>query len=184
VRYFKASGFILKRSNFSESDRLVTLFTKKYGKIRALAKGIRKVSSRRASHLEIFNEVRVFLYKGKTFNYLTEVKTINSFSNLRKDLSKIAVCFQMCELVEKMSPEDQEQEKVYDLLSKGINYINETNGVQASHLEKVGQRFTSRLLRLSGFLAKEGTIDPEEYAQVILERRLASPKFLAETYLL
>lgn len=182
MKHFKTRGFIIKRANFGESDRLITIFSQKYGKMRALAKGVRKVSSRRSSHLEIFNEVNIHLYKGKTFNYIAEVDTLKTFPYLRESLSRVAVAYQMCELVGRICPEEQEQEDVYELLLKGFAYLNQDFVKMTNqHLSQVSQRFTARLLRLAGFLTEQSNVDPEEYAQLILERRLSTPKFFNET---
>lgn len=182
MRYFKTQGFIIKRANFKEADRVVTIFSQNYGKIRALAKGVRKVSSRRSSHLEIFNEVNIHLYKGKTFNYIAEVDTLQTFPYLRKSLSRVAVAYQMCELIERICPEEQEQEDVYKLLSKGFAHLNQDFAKMTNqHLSQVNQRFTARFLRLAGFLTGKSSIDPEKYAELILERRLSTPKFFNET---
>lgn len=179
MRYFKTRGFIIKRTNFSESDRLVTIFAQKYGKIRALAKGVRKVTSRRASHIEIFNEVNTYLYRGKTFNYMGEVESIQTFPYLRKNLSRVAVAYQMCELVERICPEEQQQEEIYELLTKGLHYL-EDNGLNNGKLKEVIHRFTKRTLVDSGFILKDSPLDPQEYAELILERRLSTPKFFSD----
>lgn len=179
MKYFKAQGFIIKRTNFGEADRLITLFTQKYGKIRALAKGVRKVNSRRSSHLEIFNEVKISLYQGKSFLYVSDVDTLTSFPRLRKNLSKVAVAYNMCELVGRMSAEEQKQEEIYSLLAKGLRYLDE-NGVNNRKLKQVIDRFTKRFLSESGFILRDAPLDPSEYAELILERRLSSPKFFQE----
>ncbi|KKR32290.1 MAG: repair protein RecO protein, partial [Candidatus Gottesmanbacteria bacterium GW2011_GWC2_39_8] len=86
MRTYKTEGIILRRINFGEADRLITIFSKHYGKQKVLGKGVRKIKSRRAPHLELFNRSVIFLHRGKNFDIITEAQTINSFSDLRKDL--------------------------------------------------------------------------------------------------
>lgn len=182
MKYFKSTGFILKRSNFGEADRLVTIFTRSYGKIKCLAKGVRKISSRRVSHLEIFNKVKVNLYNGKTFSYISEVETIKFFSLFRDSLPKIAIAYQMCELVDKLCPQEQKQEDIYFLLEKGFDYLDRTNGhLTKKHLDMLVNRFTARMLISSGFIAQDSPVDPQEYTQSLLNHRLFTPKFLSQT---
>ena len=84
----KIDGVILKRSNFGEADKLVTIFSKQQGKIKVLAKGIRRIKSKRAPHLELFNYTTLILHHGKSFDIVTEAKIINDFS---KDCEKCIV---------------------------------------------------------------------------------------------
>lgn len=183
MRYFKSVGFILKRFNFSEADRLITILTRDYGKIRVLAKGVRKISSKRAPHLEIFNEVKLSFYQGRNFFYLTEVDTLKSFPRLRNNLNKIALAYQMCELVDRMCPEEQKQEDIYGLLDKALTYLDHPDiNNQKRHFLNINQRFILHLLYKLGFINNQDLFEPEEYAQSIMESRLSSAKFFLETY--
>ena len=67
MRSFKAEGIVIKRSNYSEADRIVTIFTKKNGKIKVKANGVRKIASRRSPHIELFNYCVFGLYQGKKY---------------------------------------------------------------------------------------------------------------------
>ncbi|EKD66911.1 MAG: DNA repair protein RecO, partial [uncultured bacterium] len=73
---YRVSAFILRRSNVGEADKILTIFSKKIGKLRVIAKGIRKISSRRGPHVDLFNEVSMMLHHGKTMDIVTEVTTI------------------------------------------------------------------------------------------------------------
>jgi len=63
-RSYKAEGIILKRINFSEADKILTIFTKRHGKVRAIAKGVRRLTSRKAGSVELFNQAGLFLLEG------------------------------------------------------------------------------------------------------------------------
>lgn len=179
--YPRFTGFVIRRANFGEADRIVTIFSKERGKVRTLAKGVRKVNSRRGPHLELFNLVKLSCYRGKSFLYLTEARTLRNFTLLREDLNKVAAAYQMCELVGRISAEEQENEEIYNLLQKGFTYLNGLNGeLTQGHLTEVGKRFTSRVLSLSGFIAHDARIDPEDYVQTVLERRLKTREFISE----
>lgn len=180
MKHFKARGFIIRRTNFGEADRLVTLFSRKNGKLTVIAKGVRKVGSKRAPHLEIFNEVNVSLYQGKTFAYVTDIETLTSFSGLRTELAKVAIAYQMCELVDRICQEEQQQEEVYQLLAKGLNYMDSVTEIDADKIETIVERFTKRLLSDTGFIVRDASLNAQEYAEVILEKRLCTHKFLTE----
>ena len=124
MKTYKTEGIIIKRINFGEADRILTIFTKHYGKIKAIAKGIRKIKSRRAPHLELFNQTVLFLYKGKNLDIITEAQLVDSFSTLRKNLRKVAFAFGVCELVDQLTREGQKQLKAYELLKACLNDLN------------------------------------------------------------
>jgi len=72
MRGFKTEGIVLKRRNFGEADRILTVFTKDRGKISVLAKGVRRITSRRAGNVELLNRVSIFLHQTRGMPILTE----------------------------------------------------------------------------------------------------------------
>ena len=76
IRSYKATAIILKRTNFSEADRLITIFTKKHGKLTLIAKGIRKLTSRKKGHLELFTLAQLQIAKTKSIDIITEAATV------------------------------------------------------------------------------------------------------------
>jgi len=186
VKTYKTEGIIIKRINFGEADRILTIFTKHYGKIKAIAKGIRKIKSRRAPHLELFNQTVLFLYKGKNLDIITEAQLVNSFSTLRKNLRKVAFAFGVCELVDQLTREGQKQLKAYELLKACLNDLNLS--AVAGHLnkgegQKAVKRFEQELLQVLGFLPKGEFLEKvtlERYIEKIIEKKLKSRKFLSK----
>src|SRR5690348_12620325 len=112
-RVYKAEGIILKRKNYRESDRLITIFTKEFGKVKTIAKGIRKISSKRAGHLEIFTHAQFTLYEGRGLDYITEATAIHQYEGFRNDLGKASFAYYLCELADYLLPEGQEQDEIY-----------------------------------------------------------------------
>ena len=84
---FKTEGIILKRRNFGEADRILTVFSLQRGKISVLAKGVRRITSRRAGNVELLNRVSMFLYPGKQFLILTEAESLETYPKLKGDLT-------------------------------------------------------------------------------------------------
>ena len=121
---YKTEGIVLKRINFGEADRLLTLYSKHYGKIRALAKGVRRVTSRKGGNLEIFNHVSLFLIHGRNLDLLSEAQVINTYKSWRKELKKIGLAYYLCELVDKLTPEGQENQVVFELLRDSLSLID------------------------------------------------------------
>src|SRR3990167_5881303 len=113
MRGFKTEGVILKRKNFGEADRILTVFTQSRGKISIVAKGVRRITSRRAGNVELLNRVSLFLYQGKGMPILTEAEGLE---NLKSDLTLSTVAFHIIELVDKLTAENQENRILYEHL--------------------------------------------------------------------
>ena len=120
---FKCHGLIIKKNNIGESDRILTIFTDKFGKVRAKAKGVRKTLSRLAGHLDLFCLTNLVLAEGKTLDVIIEAQTIECFPILGQDLKKTAAVFYLAELVDKTIGEHEPNLKIFHLLLKVLQKI-------------------------------------------------------------
>lgn len=110
---FKTEGIVLKRKNFGEADRILTVFTLHRGKVTVLARGVRKITSRRAGNVELLNRVQMFLHPGKNFLILTEATSLDTFQELKEDLMLSTYAYHIIELTDKMTAEGQENLILY-----------------------------------------------------------------------
>ena len=110
---FTTEGIIVKRSNFGEADRILTVFSLQRGKITVLAKGVRRITSRRAGNVELLNRVQMYLYPGKNFLILTEATSLDTFQKLKEDLTLSTYAYHIIELVDKLTAENQENRDLY-----------------------------------------------------------------------
>ena len=179
-RIYKVEAVVLARKNVGEADRILTIFTKQYGKLRVLAKGIRRVTSKRAPHAEVFSRVNMMLHRGKTnLDLVGEINPLESYQVLRKNLEYVSAAYYLCELVDRLLPEKQEHRDVYALLS---NNLAKLNG-ESQNTEYIGNEFALELLRLIGFLQKDKILKSEEtehYIESLIERRLRTPKIIRQ----
>ena len=129
MRNFRTEGIIIKRRNFNEADRILTVMTRDYGKLQIKAAGVRKITSRRAAHIELLNYTILHLYKGKTFSILTEAKMLDDFSQVKGDFEKVGLAYHLCELVDGLCPENQENSKVFFLLQKTLAELSRRTDV-------------------------------------------------------
>ncbi len=175
---FKTEGIILKRMNYGEADRILTIYTSHHGKIRAMAKGVRKLQSRKAGSLELFNHATLFLVKGKNLDLVTEAQVINLFKSLRKNLIKVGIAYYLCELVDKLTPDNQPHEAVFELLKETFKKI----GLKENKI--LVREFEEKLLNELGFGVPEvlrqtqGSL--KAYVESIIEKELNSPKILKQ----
>lgn len=114
---FKTEGIILKRRDLGEADRILTVFSMQRGKISVLAKGVRRITSRRAGNVELLNRVQMYLHPGKNFLILTEAQALDTFPKLKGDLTLSTYAFHILELTDRLTAENQENRSLYqDLL--------------------------------------------------------------------
>ena len=178
-RVYTTHAVVLKRRNVGEADRVVTIFSKEYGRMKVIAKGVRRVHSRRAPYLEVFSHVTLILHKGKTWDSISEATPIHAFPLLRESLSKISEGYYLCELVDALTPERQEHRDVYTLLLEAmmtLNKISKINPVEVSGL------FALELLRSLGYLARDNSLPLariDSYIERIIEKRLHTPRILS-----
>jgi len=177
-RVYKASAVVLKRINVGESDRIITLFTKQYGKIRCIAKGIRKITSRRSSHLDLFNEIQVTIHKGKTLDIVSEVVAIRMRRDVLSSWIKIKSAYLVAEVIDKLIPDNEPQYRVYALLDYIFEEIGKSGEAEAEQL--LCQFFRDVLIDL-GYLNREKEMksltEIIPYIEHITERKIRSSKF-------
>lgn len=121
---FRTEGIILKRKNFGEADRILTVFTRQRGKISVLAKGVRRITSRRAGNVELLNRVIMFLHQTKGMPILTEAKSIDTYPKLKGDLTLSTYTFHIIELVDKLTAENQENPLLYEMLAEVLSRLS------------------------------------------------------------
>ena len=113
---FKVEGVVLKRKNFGEADRILTVFSLQKGKITVLAKGVRRITSRRGGNVELLNRSLMYLHQAKTFLILTEATTLDTFSRIKADLTLSTYAYHIIELVDKLTAENQGNRILYEYL--------------------------------------------------------------------
>ncbi|MBI2009900.1 MAG: DNA repair protein RecO [Candidatus Chisholmbacteria bacterium] len=124
ARTFKTEGIVLKRINIGEADRLVTIFTKAEGKLVARARGVRKITSRRAGSLEPATQANFFFRQNGFGAELEQAQLIHSFSRARTTLRRLTQVSQILEIVDLLTRENQSHESVYSLLVATLEKLN------------------------------------------------------------
>ncbi|QQG43437.1 MAG: DNA repair protein RecO [Candidatus Daviesbacteria bacterium] len=121
---FKTEGIILKRRNFGEADRILTVFSQKKGKISVLAKGVRRITSRRAGNVELLNRAIMYFHQGKGMPILTEAESLDTYPKLKADLTLSTYAYHLIELVDKITAEGQENQILYEYLVRVLEKLS------------------------------------------------------------
>lgn len=170
-------GLVIKRSNIGEADRLITLFTKNHGKVTVIARGVRKLSSKRAGGLELFNLIKAQMVKGRgELNTLAEIQILNTFKSWRKQLGRVTLAYQMCEVVDKLTADYQPHPQVFNILVTALSQIGNLKKDWKLNIES----WTLDILVDLGFWPrdKEFTGDIVEFIEDLSSRSYNSPKLL------
>lgn len=142
----KVEGIILKRRNLGEADRILTVFSLQKGKISVLAKGVRRITSRRAGNVELLNRVSMYLHQAKTFLILTEATSLDTYQKLKEDLTLSTYAFHIIELVDKLTAENQESRILYEYL------VNLLQRLSRNPRQILVRAFETKVLSSQGFV--------------------------------
>lgn len=148
--YF-TEGIILKRENFQESDRILTIYTKEHGKIKASAKAARKITSKLAGNLELFFYVHLMLAQGRNIDKIAASEVIENYAKLRTDLDKIRLASYLVNLLDRLTKVLHKDNNIFNLLKNTIFLINATEKLERWQAKKIEWFFIWRLLAFLGF---------------------------------
>ena len=122
---YKEQGIVLRSIKLGEADKIVSILTQGSGKVRGVAKGIRKTTSRFGGRLEPFTHVNLMLYRGRgALDTITQAEIIAPHRNIRDDLSLFAAGETMLEAVDKVSEEHERNVKLAILLLSGLRALD------------------------------------------------------------
>lgn len=152
---YLAQGIILKRRDHREADRVVTLYTDRYGKIDAIARGARKITSKLASHLEPMSYSSLMLAEGRQFDVLATSVRLSSFRLPQSDVASFVFASYFFEAVDRLTRNNFPDPELFRLLVDFLEHIeNGTDGNGGSHASQrllITLYFTWRLIEHLGF---------------------------------
>ena len=146
-RLYKTEGIVLKSVPVGEADRMVTLYTRDMGKLRAAARGVRRPRSRLGGHLDALNRVSLSLARGRNRDVITGADALETFRPLKSDLERLAYGLYVAELVDAITPEESPGYPVYVLVVDALQSLATTENARI-----LLHAFELRLLDYSGFL--------------------------------
>jgi len=118
-------GIVLRSYAFGEADKVVILLSPNRGKLRTVAKGVRRTKSRFGGRLETFTHVDLVLYEGKNLDTITQVAIIEAFPHLRADLDRVVVAGTMVEVADLVAQEDEPARRLFLLLHRGLKVLDD-----------------------------------------------------------
>ena len=149
VKLYRDEAIVLRTHDLGEADRIITLLTRHHGRVRGVAKGVRRTKSRFGARLEPFSLVDVQLYVGRTLDVITEVATLDPYGiMIGRDYDAYTAANTMAEIAERLSDEEGEPDQDQYLLLLGAIHALAT---RAHAHEAVVDSYVLRAMALSGW---------------------------------
>jgi len=162
--HYRTQGFILKKTDRGEADRVFTVYTKDFGKLSLLAKAERKIKSKLRGGLELFYLSEVEFIQGKTHKTLTDAILLNSFGSLRKSLKKLAVAHKVSDILDRLVKGQEPDENLWQLLGETFEKLDDPS-FKINHLPLIYYYFFWNLLSFLGY-------QPELYNCSICQKKI------------
>jgi DNA repair protein RecO (recombination protein O) len=145
-RVYRTEAIVLRRHDLGEADRILTLYTRDYGKVRAIAKGVRKLTSRKAGHVELFMRVDVLIAQGRDLDIVTQAQMVEAYPSLRDDLLHVSHALHFVELLDSFTEERDANRSLYTLVADGLTWLTTTGD-----LRRAARYYELRILDLAGY---------------------------------
>ncbi len=147
-RTYRTEAIVIRRSDFGEADRLLTLFSVDHGKVRAIGKGARKPQSRKTGHVELFMRSRFLIAEGRDLDIVTQAEMVEAYAPLRGDLVRATYASYAVELLDRFTVDEDAHRDIYDLLAAALGWFARE---PADELLLPARFYELRLLSLTGF---------------------------------
>lgn len=145
-RIYRTEAIVLKSYDYGEADRILTLYTAQSGKLRAIARGVRRTKSRKAGHLDRLTRANLLVARGRNLDIITQAETIEHFRPMRDDLWRLSHGQYIAELVDSFSVEDMANYPMYALAVATLRRV-----ATATDLDLVTRAFELQLLGFTGY---------------------------------
>jgi DNA repair protein RecO (recombination protein O) len=145
-RIYRCDAIVLRRMDLGETDRILTLLSDRFGKIRVIGKGIRRPTSRLGPHLELFSTTRLMLSRGRDLDVITAAETLDLHAGLRSDLDALGVASHCAELVDRFLADRDENRAVYRIMNTALERLD--GGAEP---QRIARWFEVALLGEMGF---------------------------------
>lgn len=172
---FSTLAIVIGRRNYHEADRLLTLLTKKHGKMIVRARGVRLSQSKRRGHIELFNTIKAQIVEAHGIPVLAQTDLMAGRSKIKSSLKLLRIAYHLTELVNKLTPEYQSQPELFELLNRGLSSIDLKTWQKEEYLSG---KFEEKLLRLLGYGAPPDGGSWHEYIEGITDSKLRAQEIL------
>ena len=146
--HFNTEAIVLSSMDYGESDKIVTLYTLEFGKIKGIAKGAKRSRKRFVNNLEPFSYIRLLFFQkqGRDLVMLEQADIIRRFDSILMEIYRIAFGSYCLELLNEMTPEGQKNQKAFDLLLRSLSILD-----KGGNIRNIVVSFEMKLLSILGY---------------------------------
>lgn len=148
--HYRTQGILIKKADRGEADQLLSWYTKDFGKLEILGKAIRKIKSKLRGEAQLFYLSEIEFIQGKTYKTLTDAILINNFLNIRNDLEKLKIAYQITEILDSLVIKEEKDEHIWQLLVETFERLNSSQ-FTTSNLQLLYYYFFWNLVSLLGY---------------------------------
>ncbi|MBU1167268.1 DNA repair protein RecO [Patescibacteria group bacterium] len=151
MAFYRTTGIILRKINLQDHHKIATILTRERGKVKGVCRGVRKIKSKLAPHLEVGVLSELILVEGKKdLDTITAAKSVEVFKNIRADLKKASFLYYLCEIVDLLTPDQHQDEAVFNLMVEALTHLNKAD--KKDKELSLLLSFKLKLLNLMGYL--------------------------------
>ncbi len=164
----KTQAFVLRKKALPGKDYFVVLFTREFGKVHCIAKGTRSMNSRRSPHLQTGNLLDVQLQQGFSGYMLQETSLTSAFRKTKEDLRRINHLYTYFFVLDKMLPEELQENETYNLTMKFLTVLSENEEFDSEETFK----FLKRLLHYLGYEYSGSNSQLVSYIEELIDTKI------------
>lgn len=171
---YSDSGIVIRSVDSGEADKFVSIISENHGLGHFVAKGARRLTSKKAPHLDIFNLIRFSVGRGEAPHFLNQVESLSFFPGIKKDYAKIGLSLTLAEILTNTLPLDVEDREIYLSLKAFLTALEKTT--TASETNRLGRRFGLFLMRHLGYPPPQSpeTDNLSGYFESLMNRKIIS----------
>lgn len=132
--FLKGKGIIIAKKDIEEADRYITIFMEDYGKVSTVIKGIRKSKKRDKTAVDVLALTDFQFYKKNDNIIVSSFSTVKNYIGIKSDIDKINMAFYMFSILNQILVENGRNRKIYEVLEKSLDYLNNSNDKRKNYL--------------------------------------------------
>lgn len=171
---YSDNGIVIRSVDSGEADKFVSIITENHGLESFLARGARRITSKKASHLDMLNLVRFSVSRGVSPRFLNQVESVSFFPAIKADYSKIGLCLTFTEILSQLLPFDVEDREIYLSFKSFLEALEKITGKKEAN--RLARRFGLFLMRHLGYPPPKfpDTDNLSGYFESIMSRKIIS----------
>lgn len=171
---YSDNGIVLRSKDSGEADKFITLITEGHGLINCIARGARRLVSKKAPHLDVFNLIKFQMGRGENPLFLNQAETISFYPNIKSDFSKIGICMTIIEILINTIPAEVEDKEIFWSLKSFLEGMDKAN--DSREINHLGRQFGLFIIRHLGYPPPKSptTENLSTYFESIMNRKIIS----------